>query len=353
MVKSPRKPSTERVLTRKPTKTNHTVIQLYQANMEQTNDQLRPLGQSQVDTKQHVQSSAANISDNLNGSFIDTDSNYFRFSTGSNYVASTPIDTINRKQKHSIVSINNYDEKETYDNVPTEATNSTKDNSTKSSNFCETNGSLTSLSTMSSTQVGLNINMPSKYSTFIKSPIYEPAKSNSVDSIGSIMSSSESSETSDISKKSDYFLTLIELKKAPNKTGQNIYDYSRSDFVQGTSQTRTNFLRIIDNSKYRYDNSGPQRQHRRPVYEDVLCDKEVESYFVDQSFGQPQMVHQMVHNPKLGGCGYMAGVTPAKVIRNRGFQSQTDRGVLVRNIKNSSGLIGAGLVRQSHGESYC
>ncbi len=370
IIKTPK--TTERVLTRRPTKTNHSVIELYRSNMiDQVTDKQQHIRTKTVPVpvvlKQPSQHSR--FSDNLNGSFIDTDSNYLRFADGPNYVASTPIDTINRRYvTQPVVAIINkskimIDEDETYDNVPSEFTKSTNFNQQTST----VSPSLASLSNQS-TQVGLNLNMqPSKYSTFVAQspPIYENCKSG--DSGTSIESSVNVS-----GKQSEYYLSMMAL----NREQRMSVDYRRSDFIDVAGegcqnsvtpgQNKTKFLRVINNSRFR-----PTNAQGRPVHDDLLCDKEVESYFDTRK--QPVVINQMVFQQKpivdsgrfipaqndwMTGCviaqqqQIQGGLPTSRVIQNRGFQ-RTSQAVVVRNVRNCRGLIGSGVVRQIHGESYC
>ena len=323
----------EKQTRRRASKSNHSVIEMYKANIE----------------KQSAQKY-----DNLNGSFIDTESNYLRFTNDKNHVSSTPVDSISRtkpivsivsKTQNSPIKFPSNGE-ETYDNVPSTFSpkNRTQEFSV-SSNFCN---SLTSFSTMNSTPVG-NTNIE-KYSICVKSPIYEsreeyaskinPIIAGSAESISTVSSiSNNNSGNSQMSNTNDYFMSIIELKKRPV-----IVTNKNSDFVQ-PGQGK-NHLKVIESSKFieiKRREIG-QKIRPRPVYEDVLCDKEVESYFVPPA-------PQFVSAPKTQQLNFMKSMNyNQRVIHNKGFQNVK---LASTKIGGYNGLIGAGLVRQTHGESYC
>lgn len=314
LIKTPKK---TRKIVRKPAKTNHSVIEMVRQNYEGKN------------------ANSNDIYSNLNGSFKDSEKNYYEFSKGPNYIASTPIE----KKGPVVKIINNFkniqfDEKETYDNVQ----HSTVPNSTNSLNF-------DTLSGMSSTQIGLNINiskdMPSKYSTVVHS------LQESIDPISSYTSSEMIEDTSEISKKSDFYLSMIQLNKKPQK----------SDFIQSKTRNIENsersmkFIDIKQRGNYENNKSGP-KPRPRPVYEDFLCDQEVESYFVSNpkkfTIVTPVVLHSQI--VKTAKSNYINKV-PNKVFygSNNVYSSKGSS----NNLRRNHGLIGSGLVRQTHGESYC
>lgn len=337
--KENRKQEKQQQTRRRVSKSNHSVIEMYKANIE----------------KSQIPQLPSRKDNNLNGSFVDTESNYLRFKNDKNHVASTPVDSLGRtKPIVSIVTKQSSpkfpsNEEETYDNVPSTFSpkNRTQELSA-SSNFCN---SLTSFSTMNSTPVG-NTNIE-KYSLCVKSPIYEsreeyaskmnPIIAGSAESISTVSSiSNNNSGNSQVSNNNtnEYFMSIIELKKRPV-----IVNNKGSDFLQ-PEQSR-NYLKVIGNSKFIEIKRGDigHKNRPRPVYEDVLCDKEVESYFVP---AVPQFVSKPAEH--LIQKSYQQMNYNQRIIHNKGFQSVK---LGSSKVAGYNGLIGAGLVRQTHGESYC
>jgi len=264
-------------------------------------------------------------SNNLCDSYFDTDSNYFQFTDGVNYIASSPIYT--PYCKPVVAEINNLviSKNENYENVSLEFS---KSPNTKSS-------SLSSISAISnqSTQFGLNLNIQSsKYSTFLVcSPlIYENC--NIGDSILSSICSSA---------KSGGYLSKIDMnKKQKIPVNQKFNEIHRNISVAGHKST--DFLKFVNKSKL------------RSVNEDFLCDKEVESYFNTTNKSVLLKVDSKILTTKPS---YLVRHEKDKRLHrknamNRGLQRPKLR-TFRRNNINIKEIVGAGVVTQCQFESYC
>lgn len=367
--------------TRKPTKTNHGVIELYKKRNNNNNDL------------------------NLNDSFADTASSYQRFKSGQNYVASTPIESISRRTSSHISSIESkqesgkpkqpcvvtivknknsrtsdtdhiIDETETYDNVPMKGPVS----------GYSTLESVASMSTMSSTQIGLNINIQqpmSKYSTFV-SP-QTTATSHGISSTASSSASSASDSSDQCQSQSEHSMPSKEYRLSMIRLNakSQVPNYENSDFLVGNhksqerSQNGAKRVLIINRHRQQQQQQQMEQQRQkirghysykmRPVYDnDLLCDREVENIFNDsQESSKPvsssfvPVVFATPNNstgfPQVRTGGYRSQIGQKRVIvHNRGFQ-YSQQYHQHRQLCATGGLIGAGLVRQQSkvDESYC
>ena len=271
----------------------------------------------------------------MNYSFNEDDSTYVPFSNSKNYVASTPIGTMNAFKKfptvtkpNSIVNIvyksssqtktATIDERETYDNVPLEiaSVEASTPNRCSFPSSCEA--------------------------------VFQPK--------------------SFVNR--DVYLSKMDLRKQVSDSIKGLREATcvKSDFVttSGPSISNRGQLKRLASA------------FRTPAYEDILCDKEVESYFdnpvyfnvpkscVNNLINANQQVALNPHwrpllinnNNNNSSHNRMCNKLTYNVANNKAFSSNNiglcASRFVAKNARNCTGnLIGAGLVRQSHGESYC